>query len=102
LNVRGSNKKLKPNKLILPAIILACIPAIAVPVTIAFPSIQNYLIFFLPFGILAAVLARIALYQIKRGFGTRQERNLALITYFLGLSPVLYFFGIFTYSLLYP
>ena len=95
-------KRTEPAKLIFPAIILACIPAVAVPVTIASPSTQIYLIYLLPFGILAAVLARIALNQIKRGFGTRQERNLALITYFLGLSPVLYFFGIFTYSLLYP
>ena len=104
-NKRSNNKtpkRTEPVRLILPGIILACIPAVAVPVTIAFPSTQIYLIYFLPFGILAAVLARIALYQIKRGFGTRQERNLALITYFVGLSPVLYFFGIFTYSLLYP
>ena len=95
-----SEKKLQPAKLILPGIILACIPAVAVPVTIAFPSTQIYLFYLLPFGILAAVLARIALNQIKRGFGTRQERNLALIIYFLGLSPVLYFCGIFTYQLL--
>lgn len=95
-----SDKKPQPTKLILPAIILACIPAVAVPVTIVFPSTQIYLFYLLPFGILAAVLARIALNQIKRGFGTRQERNLALITYFLGLSPVLYFCGIFTYQLL--
>lgn len=96
-----SNKKPKPNKLILPGIILACIPAVAVPITIIFPSTQSYLLLFLPFGILAAVLARIALYQIKHGNGTTRERNLALITYFLGLSPVLYFCGIFTYSLIY-
>jgi hypothetical protein len=94
------DKKPQPNKLILLGIILACIPAVAVPITIAFPSTQIYLFYLLPFGILAAVLARIALNQIKRGFGTRQERNLALITYFLGLSPVLYFCGIFTYQLL--
>ena len=73
---------------------------LAVPFTIMFPEKQIYLFFFLPFGILAAVLARIALGQIKRDFGTRQERNLALITYFVGLSPVLYFCGIFTYQLL--
>jgi hypothetical protein len=102
LNIRGSNKKLKPNKLILPGIILACIPAVAVAVTIVFPPTQVYLFYFLPFGILAAVLARIALYQIKHGLGTPHERNLALITYFLGLSPVLYFFSVFTYQLLNP
>jgi hypothetical protein len=100
LNIRDSNKKPKPNKLILPGILLACIPSIAVPVTIVFPATQVYLYLFLPFGILAAILARIALNQIKRDFGTRQERNLALITYFLGLSPVLYFCGVFTYQLL--
>ena len=95
-----SNTKPAPNRLILPAIILACIPALAVPVTIIFPSTQIYLFYFLPFGLAAAVLARIALGQIKRGLGTRQERNLALITYFLGLSPMLYFCGVFTYQLL--
>lgn len=94
-----SNGKPKPNRLILPGIILACIPAVAVPITIIFPSTQSYLLLLLPLGILAAVLARIALYQIKHGNGTNRERNLALITYFLGLSPVLYFCGIFTYSL---
>jgi hypothetical protein len=97
-----SDKKPQPAKLILPGIILACIPVVAVPVTIAFPSTQIYLLYLLPLGMLAAVLARIALNQIKRGFGTRQERNLALITYFLGLSPMLYFCGIFTYQLLNP
>jgi hypothetical protein len=100
LNIRGSNKKPTSNKLVFPGIVLACIPAVAVPFTIIFPATQVYLFYFLPFGILAAVLARIALGQIKRGYGTRQERNLALITYFVGLSPVLYFCGIFTYQLL--
>jgi hypothetical protein len=84
----------------MPGIIFACIPMFAVPFTLIFPEKQIYLFFFLPFGILAAVLARIALVQIKRDLGTRQERNLALITYFVGLSPVLYFCGIFTYQLL--
>ena len=56
--------------------------------------------FLLPFGLAAALLARIALNQIKRGLGTPQERNLAIIAYFLGLAPVLYFCGIFTYQLL--
>ena len=100
MNIRGSNNKPKSNKLILPGIILACIPMFAVPFTIIFPDKQIYLFYFLPFGILATVLARIALGQIKRGYGTSQERTLALIIYFLGLSPVLYFCGIFTYQLL--
>ena len=100
MNIRGSNKKPKSNKLIFPGIILACIPVFAVAFTIVFPAKQIYLFYFLPFGILAAVLARIALGQIKRGLGTHRERNLALITYFVGLSPVLYFCGIFTYQLL--
>ena len=102
LSNKKTPKRTEPAKLIFPAIILACIPVFVVPFTIIFPSTKVYLVLFLPFGIIAAVLARIALYQIKRGFGTPRERTLAIITYFLGLSPVLYFCGIFTYSLLYP
>ena len=102
MNIRHSINKLGPNKLIMPGIILACIPVVVVPFTIIFPSMQSYLLYFLPFGVAGAVVARIALFQIKRGGGTHNERNLALITYFLALSPVLYFCGLFTYQLLYP
>ena len=98
--VHRSDNKTKPNKLILPAIILACIPAVVVLVTIVIPSTQIYLYYFLPFGILASVLARIALHQLKPGSGPPQERNLALVAYFLGLAPVLYFLAVFTYQLL--
>ena len=97
--VHRPDNKTKPNKLIHPAIILACIPAVAVLVTIVIPSTQIYLYYFLPSGILASVLARIALHQLKSGSGTPRERNLALVAYFLGLAPVLYFLAVLTYQL---
>jgi hypothetical protein len=80
--------------------ILGCIPAVAIPLAIIFPSRQFFMFFLLPFGLVAALLARIALNQIKRGLGSPRDRNLAIIAYFLGLSPVLYFCGILTYQLL--
>jgi len=70
-----------------------------VPISIIFPSTQPYLLFFLPFGAAAAVLARIALNQVKRGKGTPRDRSLALIIYFVGLVPILFYCGLFTYSL---
>jgi ABC-type Na+ efflux pump permease subunit len=100
LDPSSSNIKPKPNKLILPSIILGCIPALAIPFAIIFPHLQFYMFFLLPFGLIAALLARIALNQIKRGSGTSRERSLAIAAYFLGLSPVLYFCGIFTFQLL--
>jgi hypothetical protein len=48
----------------------------------------------------AALLAMIALNRIKRGLGSPRDRILAVIAYFLGLAPVLYYCGLFTYYLL--
>ena len=95
-----SNGKPRSNKLILPSIILGSIPAIAIPFAIIFTHLQFYMFFLLPFGLTAAILARIALNQIKNGNGRPQDRTLAILAYFLGLSPVLYFCGIFTFQLL--
>lgn len=89
----------KRNKLVLPSLILACL-AVAAGLFVAFiPSKQFYLFFLLPFGLVAALLAKIALNQIQRGNGTAQDRTLAIVAYFLGLLPVLYFCAIFTYQL---
>jgi ABC-type Na+ efflux pump permease subunit len=100
LKSNASNAKPGPNKLILPSLILGCIPAIAIPFAIIFPSLQFYMFFLLPFGLAAAIMARIALKQVERGAGAPRERTLAIVAYFLGLSPVLYFCGIFTFQLL--
>jgi hypothetical protein len=100
LDPGSSNSKPKPNKLILSSFILGFIPAVAIPFAVIFPSLQFYMLFLLPFGLGAALLALIALDRIKHGLGSPHERTLAVIAYFLGLSPVLYFCGIFTYQLL--
>ncbi len=92
-------RPLKQNKLILPSLVLAGISVLAIPFTVFRLSTQIYLVFFLPIGIVAAVLARIAISQVKRGLGTRQDFKLAIIAYFMGLSPSLCFCGLFTYAL---
>jgi hypothetical protein len=73
---------------------------LAIPVTLVFPSTFLYLIFVLPLGLIAALLARIALHQVKGTRGTPGQRTLALSAYFLGFSPSLYFCGQLTYRLL--
>jgi hypothetical protein len=89
-----------PNKLILSSMILGFIPAVATPFAVIFPSLQFYMFFLLPFGLAAALLAMIALYRMRRGPVPPRERILAIIAYFLGLSPVLYFCGMLTVQLL--
>jgi ABC-type Na+ efflux pump permease subunit len=88
------------NKLILPSLILGCIPVLVIPITLIFPSTQFYLFFFLPFGLAAALLARIALNQMKHGPYASQDRVLAVVAYFLGLSPALYFCAELSYQLM--
>jgi hypothetical protein len=97
-----STPKVKRNALIPFSFILACPPVLAIPVTLVFPSTFLYLIFVLPLGLVAALLARIALHQVKRPPGTPRERTLAIVAYFLGFSPSLYFCGQLTYKLLAP
>ncbi len=99
IDTQPSSRPPKPNKLVLPSLILGCIPLLALPVTIIFPSTQFYLFYLLPFGLTATLLARIALNQMKRIPGTGQQHTLAVIAYFLGLTPALYFCGEFTYQL---
>ena len=94
------NTRPKLDKLVLSSFLLGIIPAVAIPVAVIFPNLQFYMFFLLPFGLGAALLAMIALNRIKNRHGTPRERNLAILAYFLGLSPVLYFCGIFTFQLL--
>ena len=94
------HKTSRRNKLVLPSMILAGLAVAAGLFTILIPSRQFYLFFLLPFGLVAALLAKIALNQIQRGNGTARDRTLAIVAYFLGLLPVLYFCAVFTYQLL--
>ena len=94
------NGKPKYGGLIYASLILACIPVIGMFIVILTPSLQFYLFYLLPFGILAAFLARIALNRMKRSPGTDLDRTLAILAYFLGLSPALYFCGSLTYELI--
>ena len=80
--------------------ILGFFPAVAIPFAVIFPSLQFYMLLLLPLGLAAALLALIALNRIKHGLGSPRNRALAVIAYFLGLAPVLYYCGVFTYHLL--
>ena len=100
IDTRPTKKPPKRNKLILPSLILGCIPVLAIPFTIIFPSTQFYLLYFLPFGLLATLLARIALNQLKRAPGASPDRTLAIVAYFLGLTPALYFCAELSYQLI--
>jgi len=73
---------------------------LAIPVTIAFPLARLYLFFLLPFGLVAALLARIALNQMKHTPAARADHRLAVVAYFLGFSPIVYFCAILTSELL--
>ena len=94
------NSKPKPNWFILSSLILGFFPVVAIPVAVIYPSLQFYMLFLLPLGLAAALLAMIALNRIKRGLAPPRDRTLAVIAYFLGLAPVLYYCGLFTYHLL--
>lgn len=78
---------------------MACLAALAAPFALAATAAQVYMFLVIPLGLAAAIMARIALHQIKRGAGTRRERNLAVAAYFLGLVPALYLCGMITYDL---
>lgn len=90
----------KHNKLILPSFILASIPLIGTFVSMFYQPAYYILFFLLPLGIAAAVMAWIALRQIKRGEGNPKDLAPAIIAYYLGLVPALYFCGVLTYQLL--
>jgi hypothetical protein len=99
IDTRPIRRSPQSNKLVLPSLILGCVPILAIPFTIVFPSTQFYLFYFLPFGLTATLLARIALNQMKRTPGIGQQHTLAVIAYFLGLTPALYFCAEFTFQL---
>ena len=100
IETRTTRKPPKRNKLILPSLILGCIPLIALLFTIIFPSTRFYLFFFLPLGLTATLLARIALNQLKRIPEVGPDRTLAVVAYFLGLTPALYFCAELSYQLI--
>lgn len=90
----------KRNKLIFPSFILASIPLIGVLVSMVYQPAYYILFFLLPLGIAAAVMAWIAVRQIKRGEGNPKDLVPAIVAYYLGLIPALYFCGALTYQLL--
>ncbi len=91
---------LKRSKLILLSFVLAAIPLIGTFVAIVYQPAYYILLFLLPFGLAAAVMARIVLGQIKRGQGSPEDFVPAIIAYYLGFVPALYFCGVMTYQLL--
>ena len=99
MSIDSPNRTPRRNKLVVPSMIIACSTVVAGLFVAFILSKQFYLFFLLPFGLLAAILARIALNQIQHGNGTPQDRLLAILAYFLGLSPVLYFCATLTYQL---
>jgi hypothetical protein len=99
LDTRPSNKLPAPNKLAMPSMVLACLAVSTALFALISSAERVYLFLVLPLGLGAAFLARIALFQIKRGAGTRLDRNLAVIAYFLGLLPAMILCGIVTYDL---
>lgn len=78
---------------------MACVAVIAAPFALITTAAQVYMFLIMPLGFAAAITARIALNQIKRGAGTRRERGVAVAAYFLGLAPALYLCGMLTYDL---
>jgi hypothetical protein len=90
----------KRSYLILASLVLGGISTLAVPLAMLIPPIRIYVSLLLPFGLVGAALAFIAMQQIKRGSRRIQDRGLALLAYFLGLAPLLYFCGEVTYEVL--
>jgi hypothetical protein len=99
MNNAPQGKLTKPNKLVLPSLILAAISATLAPVAYITEAVQVYLFLVLPLGFGAALMAKIALNQIKRGNGSVLDRNLALLAYFLGLLPALSLCAVITFQM---
>jgi len=99
MDTRPTDKPVTPNKLVLPSLILASLAVIVAPFAMIGSHAKVYLFLALPLGFSAALVAKIALNQIKRGVGTRLDRNLALIAYFLGMVPGLSLCGLLTYQI---
>ena len=86
--------------LILATVLLGVLPAVSLLLGLAVPALRPVALYMLPAGLAAIVLARIALHRMKRGAGNRRDRAAALVGYFAGFLPILYFCGEFTYQLL--
>lgn len=86
--------------LILATLLLGVMPAASLLLGLAVPSLRPVAFYMLPVGLVAIVLARIALQRMKRGAGNSRDRAAALVGYFAGFLPILYFCGEFTYQLL--
>jgi len=99
VDTQPSRKSPTPNKLVLPSLILAAVSASLAPFALISTAALVYVFLVLPLGFGAALMAKIALNQIKRGTGTPLDRNLALVAYFLGLLPGLSLCGVLTYQL---
>ena len=97
MNTRPSKKLPKPNKLVIPSLILAAIAASMTPLAWMPTAAGFYMFLVLPLGFSAALMAKIALNQIKRGAGTGLDRKIAIIAYFLGFLPALFLCGLLTY-----
>lgn len=96
----NSGPSTQHNRLLLPSFVLSAIPLIGTLVAIFYQPAYFYLLYLLPLGIIAAILARIAINQAKRGKGLPEDFVLAIIAYYLGLTPALYFCGVMTYQFL--
>jgi hypothetical protein len=88
-----------PNKLAIPSLILASIAASMTPLALNPSNALFYMLAVLPLGFGSALLARISLNQIRRGAGTKLDRNIAVIAYFLGFLPGLFLCGMLTVQL---
>ena len=99
MDTRPTNKVPAPNKLVMPSLVLAAVSAALAPFALIATAAQLYIFLVLPLGFGAALMAKIAMNQIKAGRGTLFDRNLAIVAYFLGLLPGLSLCGFMTYQL---
>ncbi len=99
MSLPPSTKVVKSNKLVLPSLVLACIAVAMAPFAYLYEAVFVYVFLVLPLGFSAALLAKIALTQIRRAAGPVMDRNLAVVAYFLGLLPALSLCGVLTLQL---
>jgi hypothetical protein len=98
MDTRPRKKPQKSNKLVFPSLILAAMAASMTPLALSSSSARFYMFLVLPLGFGAALMSKIALNQIKRGAGTKLDRNIAVMAYFLGLLPGLFLCGMLTWQ----
>lgn len=99
MTTQPTKKPSKPNKLVFPSLILAAIAASLTPLALNTSIVQYFFFLVLPLGFGAALMAKIAMNQIKRGAGTGLDRNIAVIAYFLGMLPALFLCGLLTWQI---